>query len=66
MDLKNGERINNQRVTQAFQTETDLIATACPFCMQMLEDGVKSFGREEEVKVQDIAELVAGQLVGGR
>lgn len=62
MDLKNGERINTLRTEQAAQTKTKCIATACPFCMQMLEDGVKQTGREEDLQVKDIAEIICENL----
>lgn len=60
MDLKNGEtRINSLRVEQASETKCQTIATACPFCMHMLEDGVKTTNRDGKLKVLDIAEIVA-------
>lgn len=63
MDMKEGERINVQRTEQAMETGAKNIATACPFCMQMLEDGVKIKNLEEELRVRDIAEVVAEQLI---
>lgn len=62
MDLKLGERVNVQRVNQAAETNTSRIASACPFCMQMLEDGVKLTDRESEMDVRDIAEIVLEQI----
>lgn len=58
MDLKIGDRINTIRCNQAAETGAELVATACPFCLQMLEDGVKLTNREEQMTVKDIAELV--------
>ncbi len=55
-----GERINQARGKEALDTGADRIATACPFCLLMLTDGVKKF--TEEQKVFDIAELVAEKL----
>jgi Fe-S oxidoreductase/nitrate reductase gamma subunit len=70
MDLKLGERINSKRVEQATLTKSEVIATACPFCMQMMEDGVKLKDngvklkdKEGDIKVLDIAELVAENLI---
>ena len=40
MDMKVGDRMNSLRVDQAAATGATNIATACPFCLQMLEDGV--------------------------
>jgi Fe-S oxidoreductase len=62
MDLKNGERINSLRTEQAAATKADCVATACPFCMQMIEDGAKLTGREETLIVRDIAEIIAERL----
>ena len=37
----------------------NIIATACPFCNTMMTDGVKVTNKENEIKVLDIAELIA-------
>ncbi len=58
-DMKVGERVNRLRVLQAEETSSNTIGTACPFCMQMLEDGIKIEDKENEIQVKDIAELVA-------
>jgi Fe-S oxidoreductase len=39
-----------------------MVCTTCPFCTIMLEDGIKDMGKEEKVKVKDIAEIVAENL----
>ncbi len=51
-------KINIERTREALETNTDTIASACPFCMTMLTDGVKHFEKTDEVKVKDIAEIV--------
>lgn len=61
MDLKEGERVNVKRAQQAQATEAQKIATACPFCMQMMEDGLKILSDEKTV-VADIAEVIAELL----
>jgi len=48
-----------ERTEEALNTGADIIATACPYCMVMLTDGIKYKNREAEVKNYDIAELVA-------
>lgn len=53
-----GERINVERTRQALKTKAEVIGVGCPFCMTMIEDGVKSENKEEEVKVLDIAEII--------
>ena len=56
-----GERVNENRAKEALATGAATVATACPFCMTMMNDGVRSQGREE-VQVKDVAELVADAL----
>jgi heterodisulfide reductase subunit D len=51
--------INVERTEEALSHNPDVIAVACPFCMTMMTDGVKNFNKEVEVKVLDIAELIA-------
>ncbi len=65
-DMKVGERINAQRAEQAASTGASTVATGCPFCLQMMEDGIKLNGDEERLEVRDIAELVAESLVSER
>jgi Fe-S oxidoreductase len=56
---KLGKRINHIRTDEAINTGAGIISTACPFCLTMLEDGLKDKNKEEECKVKDIAEIVA-------
>jgi heterodisulfide reductase subunit D len=56
------KRINYERIEEALQTESGIVAAACPFCNTMLTDGVKSKEQEESVKVMDVAELVAASM----
>jgi len=62
MDIKKGKRINTIRSKQALDTKAEKIATACPFCMQMMEDGLKN-NDNEVVQVKDIAEVIAEKLI---
>lgn len=55
---KGTTRINFERGQEAVATGASVIAANCPFCMTMLTDGVKEAGKEESVKVLDIAELI--------
>ena len=58
-EAEKGDReVNVERAEEALGTKADIIATACPFCMTMMVDGVKHFNKEEEVKVLDITELI--------
>ena len=58
-EVKTGERVNKNRVSQATETDANILAAACNFCNIMLEDGVKTTGNENRIKVKDVAELVA-------
>lgn len=60
MEEREGERVNINRATEAIATGAKTIATACPFCMTMMRDGVSANKKEKEVEVLDIAEIVAG------
>jgi Fe-S oxidoreductase len=59
------ERVNIKRTEQLLDTGADTIATACPFCNVMITDGVKAKGLQENVKVLDVAEIVAASMKGG-
>lgn len=57
-----GSRINEARVEQALEKQPDAIATACPYCLTMFEDGLKTKNVFDAVKVFDIAEYIANAL----
>lgn len=56
-----GTRINLARVRQALAKSPDAICVACPYCMTMMEDGLKD-ENAGQIKVRDVAELVAEAL----
>lgn len=58
-DEPGDKRINIERTDEALSLQPNVIAAACPFCNTMLTDGVKNREKENEVKVLDIAELIA-------
>jgi len=58
-----GRRINEMRTEQVMETKAQIVATACPYCLQMFEDGIKAKAAEESLKAMDIAELVADSAV---
>jgi len=53
------KEVNVERTEDALETKANFIATGCPFCNTMMTDGVKNFNKEEEVKIMDIAEMIA-------
>ncbi len=68
MEESRGERINNVRAAEAIATGADLIAVACPFCMQMIESGLGAVPAAEErgVQVIDLAELLDMSVAYGK
>ncbi|MFP4036830.1 MAG: (Fe-S)-binding protein [Desulfobacteraceae bacterium] len=56
------ERFAVLRVEEALETGAEVIAAACPYCIIMFEDALKTLGKEEELRVADIAELVFESL----
>ena len=59
---KGDKEVFMERTEEALKTGCDIIATACPFCMVMMTDGLKYANKEDEVKNYDIAELVSKSL----
>jgi Fe-S oxidoreductase len=53
------KEVNIERTEEALETKPDIIAAGCPFCNTMMTDGVKNKEKEGDVKVMDIAELIA-------
>jgi len=56
------KRVSNRRVDEIVQAKVDIVATACPYCLTMFEDGVKAMEAEETLRVKDLSELVAEAL----
>jgi Fe-S oxidoreductase len=52
-----GKRVNHERVEEALSLKPKIIASACPFCMTMMDNGVKDKG-EEGVETLDVAEVL--------
>ncbi len=57
-----GKRVNMERTEEALGTGADVVSTACPYCMIMLDDAVKANQKEDEVRVLDLAQLVEESL----
>ena len=65
LEEKLGTRVNRHRADEAAAALGDgggIVATACPFCLTMMSDGLAETGREERVKALDVAEIVAAAL----
>ena len=63
MDEDPDKRVNLVRVDEAIRTGAEIVATACPFCIQMFDDGIKNRGVEEKMRALDLAELVAESMI---
>ncbi len=59
MEERIGQRISEARIDQVIETGAEIVASACPYCVQMFTDAIKAKGAEETLIAKDIAELVA-------
>ena len=62
MEETAGKRVNVERTEEALALQPDIIGTACPFCLTMLEDGVKAKDAVESVTVKDLAEILLASV----
>ena len=64
MEEKIGQRVNHRRIEQLVMADTKAtkVASGCPYCLIMLEEGVGAKGIAEQVKPVDVLELVAARL----
>ena len=58
MEETEGNRVNIARTEQVLSTHASIVTTACPFCMTMLNDGVKAKEAADKVEVKDVAEIL--------
>jgi len=65
MEETQGKRVNVARVEQALAVEPTVVASACPYCLTMMEDGAKLKDVEDAVKTRDVAELLEASVFGG-
>lgn len=57
------KRINLERSEEALETNAEIIAVNCPFCLTMMQDGVKAKDKQDDVMVYDLAELIVDRVV---
>ena len=57
-----GKRVNLERTDELLKTGAAVVATACPFCLTMMTDGITVRGKSHAVKALDLAELVVRSL----
>ena len=56
---KGNKEVNIERTEDVKETNTEVVATGCPFCNTMLTDGAKTIEEERKISVMDISELIA-------
>ncbi len=64
-DEPGDKRINLERAEEALGTGATVIAANCPFCLTMMQDGVKAKDKQDDVMVYDLAELIVDSMVKG-
>ena len=62
MEETRGTRINAERTRQVLETGADTVATACPFCMVMMSDGLAAADGGAAVRAMDISEVLAQRI----
>ena len=60
-----GTRVNMDRTAEALGTGADVVSTACPYCMIMLDDAVRANAKEDDVRVLDLSQLVEESMLAG-
>ncbi|WP_424768708.1 heterodisulfide reductase-related iron-sulfur binding cluster [Paenibacillus sp. sgz302251] len=64
MEEHSGTRVNHARTAQALEVMPTVISSACPYCLTMMEDGLKALRADERVIARDVAELLAESVFG--
>jgi Fe-S oxidoreductase len=62
MEERTGTRVNVERTAEVLRVGSGIVASACPFCLSMLEDGIRNQDATERLQAQDIAEVLVGAL----
>jgi heterodisulfide reductase subunit D len=62
-DEPGNKRINIERIEEAIDTEAEIVAANCPFCLTMLRDGITEKEKEDKVMVLDISEMIVNSMV---
>ena len=61
-DEPGDKRINVERTDEALETNPAAVAANCPFCLTMLQDGLKAREKNEQIPVYDLSEMVLTRL----
>ncbi len=58
MDTPKGERFSELRLEQAGEVGAEVLATSCPYCITMFEEGRLSLGDDAAITIKDITEII--------
>jgi Fe-S oxidoreductase len=62
METDANTRVNHRRLDDALDTGADVVATACPYCLLMFDDAIRSKGLGDQIQVMDVAEILVTQI----
>jgi Fe-S oxidoreductase len=62
METDPNTRINHRRLDDALEVNAEIVATACPYCLLMFDDAIRSKGLGDQIQVMDVAEVLVHQL----
>lgn len=62
METDANTRINHRRLDDAMEAKAEIVATACPYCLLMFDDAIRSKGLGDQIQVMDVAEVLVDQL----
>jgi Fe-S oxidoreductase len=62
METDPNTRINNQRLEEVIKANVDTVATACPYCLTMFDDAIRSKAVDQSLQVKDIAEILEANI----
>jgi Fe-S oxidoreductase len=62
LEVDANTRINHRRLADSVDVKADVVATACPYCLLMYDDAIRSKGMGEQIKVMDIVEVLETQI----
>ncbi|MBL7829752.1 MAG: (Fe-S)-binding protein [Saprospiraceae bacterium] len=62
-DEPGNKRINTERAEEIIENGSKIVTANCPFCLTMLQDGIKEKNQQDNIMVYDLAELVLNKIV---
>ncbi|MCC6816884.1 MAG: (Fe-S)-binding protein [Saprospiraceae bacterium] len=62
-DEAGNKRINVERIDEVLENQTDKLVANCPYCITMLQDGLKARDAQDQIMVYDLSELILERIV---